>query len=375
MKTRQITIVGAILVVVLAVVGNNILAEKKESQPREEKGSNAKNVFVFVASPDSIQTTIPVTGKLVAADKIALYAEVQGIVQKQGTEFEEGNRFSSGQTLISIDANEFRLNLLSQKSTLLNLFTQLLPDIKIDFPESYQNWLKYVNDYDVEQPLPSLPEIKNEKEKYFLASRNIYTQYYNIKSLEEKLSKYSITAPFNGVVTEANIDAGTSISPGQKLGEFINPDNYELEAAVNLRDVGFITQGETVRLTSPDISGTWTGTVKRISDKIDPATQTVRVFISVSGKGLKEGMYLNGGIYSEMVTDAIEIDRKLLVNDSTVYIVQDTSLHVLPVELVKFGTGTAILKGVPAGTRLVNDNIVGAYVGMPVRVVDTVNSK
>lgn len=375
MKTRQFTIVGAVVLVILAIVGMNVLGEKKEAQPRESKGSNAKNVFVFLAQPDSIQTTIPVTGKLVAADKIALFAEVQGIVQNQSKDFEEGNRFSVGQTLISIDAQEFRLNLLSQKSTLLNLFTQLLPDIKIDFPDSYQNWLNYVNNFNIEESLPPLPEIKNEKEKYFLASRNIYTQYYNIKSMEEKLSKYQITAPFNGVVTEANVDAGTSISPGQRLGEFINPDSYELEAAVNLRDVNFISMGETVRLTSPDIAGNWTGKVKRISDKIDPATQTVRVFIAVSGKGLKEGMYLNGGIYSALVPNAVEVERKLLINDSTVYTVEDSVLSELHINLVKLGTGTAVIQGVPNGTQLVTDNIVGGYPGMTVRVVDTINSK
>ena len=217
-----------------------------------------------------------------------------------------------------------------------------------------------------------MPELKDEKERYFLASRNIYTQYYNIRSLEEKLSKYTISAPFSGVVTESNVDAGTNIRVGQKLGEFIDPDSYEMEAAVNLRDIGFISVGEIVELTSPDLPGSWVGTVKRVSDKIDPATQTIRVFISVSGKGLKEGMYLKGGILSALVPNALEVDRKLLLGDTALYAVKDTTLYLQPIELVKLGTGTAVVTSVPEGTALVNNNVVGAYPDMPVRVADTV---
>ena len=60
-------------------------------------------------------------------------------------------------------------------------------------------------------------------------------QYYSIKNIEKRLSKYNITAPFNGVLTEALVTKGTLIRPGQKLGEFIDTSVFEIELAIEKR--------------------------------------------------------------------------------------------------------------------------------------------
>ena len=44
--------------------------------------------------------------------------------------------------------------------------------------------------------------------------------------MEATLDKYTIKAPFNVVVTQSNINPGTLVRNGQKLGEFINTYLY-----------------------------------------------------------------------------------------------------------------------------------------------------
>ncbi len=51
----------------------------------------------------------------------------------------------------------------------------------------------------------------------------VLDQYYGIRALYERLGKYNITAPFDGVVVSAPVEPGTIVTPGTRLGEFIAP--------------------------------------------------------------------------------------------------------------------------------------------------------
>ncbi len=51
--------------------------------------------------------------------------------------------------------------------------------------------------------------MSSEKENYFITGRGIVSSYYNLKNLEQRLSKYVISAPFSGILTEALVTEGT----------------------------------------------------------------------------------------------------------------------------------------------------------------------
>jgi multidrug efflux pump subunit AcrA (membrane-fusion protein) len=288
-------------------------------------------------------------------------------MQAGAKEFKEGSYFQQGDILVQLDDTEARLNLLAQKSNVLNQVTQILPDIKIDYTSSAEEWISYVENFDINAPLPELPKPQNEQEKYFFAAQNVYNLYYTIKSAESRLAKYTIRAPYGGVLTEATIDPGTLVRTGQKLGEFINPTIYEMEVAVSLKESNFVKLGDEVLLQSGDINGDWTGRIIRIGDKIDANTQTLKAYLQVTGRGLKEGMYLKGNINADVIDNAMEIPRKLLVNDRELYVVQDSLLVSKVVEIVKMNDETAIVRGLSDGTHMISETVSGAYDGMKVK--------
>ena len=61
-----------------------------------------------------------------------------------------------------------------------------------------------------------------------MVGRGIESAYYKVKNLEERLSKYKIKAPFDGILVKGNISEGAYIVPNQMLGEFIDPNNFEV---------------------------------------------------------------------------------------------------------------------------------------------------
>ena len=57
------------------------------------------------------------------------------------------------------------------------------------------------------------------------------------------------------MITEATIHPGSLVRVGQKLGELMNTNNYELEATVRLANLNYIKVGSQVTLYSDDTEG------------------------------------------------------------------------------------------------------------------------
>lgn len=372
MKKRQIIIVfAACFILGGAVAINKSLSNNKPQKRRKGKPKKmAPTVETIKVNNQEIQAPITVTGKLMSYEKMDVYAEVSGILRKSSNRFREGNRFGTGSILVSIDDQEARLNILSQKSRLLNAITQLLPDLKLDYPDAFQKWQKYIDNFKMEQTIAPLPKTSSTKEKYFILAKNIYDQYYTIKSAEARLKKYNVYAPFSGVVTEASIYPGTLVRNGQKLGEFINPFNFEFEATVSLKDIDLIKIGDQVTLYSEDISGKWQGSIRRISDKMDAATQTVKVFVGTTGKNLREGMYLKGEINAATIQEATSLSRNLIINKNQVYVIKDDKLDLQEVKILRYTGNSVVVKGLKNGTLLPKNTVSGAFVGMKVKVAN-----
>ena len=188
----------------------------------------------------------------------------------------------------------------------------------------------------MEKATPELPETTSEKEKYFITGRGIFSSYYNVKNLEQRLSKYTIYAPLSGVFTEALVTDGTLVRAGQKLGEYIETGTYELEVAISKSYADFLKVGEQVRLSNLEKTEYFMGKVVRINGRVDQASQTITAFIEVSGDTLKEGQYLEANLNAKNESNAIEIDRSLLLEDDRIIVVRDYILDLIEVTPVYF---------------------------------------
>ena len=369
-KTKRritVTIVG-LLILAAGYFGMNAIADSKEEPPKREAPRLVRSVQTRTVSNGSIDATLDLQGRLQAYNKITLFSEVGGLVRETGRPFKVGTYFPKGGVLLRIDNDEARLNLQAQKAQLMTGIAQVMPDLKIDYPEVFPAWERYLADFSTEGSLPELPEVEDRSARLFLSGRNLYTQYYQIKSAEDRLAKYTVYAPFSGVLTSTNIDQGAVVRVGQQLGELMATGYYELVATVPLSQINYLREGSSVNLYSEDLGEEWSGKIRRIGDQIDPGSQTVNVYIGVSGKGLREGMYLRGGAKTSPIADAAEIDRDLLIDEREVYVVeQDSILRLLPVQVAKYNQETAIVRGLPDGTQLLTSDVAGAFDGMIVR--------
>lgn len=369
MDTRKIvlSVLGLLLIAVSFYAASVIIANKNTPKPIPEKV--VKTVFVQTVENGIVPIVVSANGNLMAKRRVELFSEVQGVFKSGSVLFKPGQKYSTGQTIISIDAQEYYASVQSAKSNLYNLITSIMPDLRLDYPDVFPKWEAYLRNFDIQKTTPPLPTMDSEKERYFISGRGILTNYYNVKNQEQRLSKYRITAPFNGVVTDALVTEGTLVRSGQKLGEFIDTSVYELEVAVSKSYSDLLKLGEQVELVNLDNSKKYMGKVARINGNIDQLSQTIRAFIEVRSADLKEGMYLQANLNTKEEAEAIEIDRGLLLEGDKIFVVRDSILDMIDVNPVFFSDKKVVLKEVPDGMTILSKPVIGAYAGMLVKVL------
>jgi membrane fusion protein (multidrug efflux system) len=357
----------------IAFIGGAVFLGKyfidKNQKPRPKYKKTIKTVFVKNVKNKDIPIILSASGSLMAKNKIELFSEVQGILKPSKKAFKAGTNFYKGETLLSINSEEFYAGLQSQKSNLYNLITAIMPDVRLDYPNDFKKWEGYLNAFDMNETVAKLPEFSSDKEKYFISGRGILTAYYTVKNLEVRLQKHQIKAPFTGVLTEVAVNPGTLVRVGQKLGEFIDPSIYEMEVAINAEFADLLKVGNTVALSNLDKSKNYAGTVARVNGKIDQVSQTINAYIDVKHPDLKEGMFLEANVVAKSESDAIEISRKLLVDNTAVYTVKnDSILSLIDVNLVYFGAEIVVIKGLKNNDKILTQTLPGAFDGMIVKI-------
>jgi len=368
-KRKIIITVAGIVILVLAFIGARLLSNGTGADSASaEKKTPQVAVRTQTVQNSTITSYIPLTGRVIPHEAVELYAEVTGVSTYGARPFKTGVAFKKGEVLLNIDDQEFRRSVISRKSQFMSLLSQVIPDLKIDFPEIYDPWKQYLEAFDIQQPMKPLPEAKTEQQRLFLSGRNVFSNYYSLKEAELRLSKYKIKAPYNGVLTEAMINQGTLVRVGQKLGEFIKTGIYELEASVSYQDMNYIKPGIDLQLMDVNGEEKYSARVTRVNEKVDPTTQMVKVFLTIKSPDLKSGVYLEGRLPKETYERAFEIPTDALLGGEhdEVFVVKEGKAALQPVEVVSPGENRSIVRGLDDGVVLIIDKKTKAFTGTPV---------
>lgn len=365
-KTIQ-SLVGSILIILVAMAIFGVFSDSKKT-PKKNNSTVLKTVVTETVANKTLPIQIKSTGSILAKDRTVLYSEVTGVFQSSSKSFKPGVSYSSGQSLIRINNDEYSASVKSQRINFQSLIIGLLADIQFDYPSELTTWKNYSKSISPEKSLPALPKTSNESFTNYLSVKSVFGNYYTIKNLETRLGKYTISAPFSGVLVSADITPGTLVSPGQKLGEFIKTGVYELELNVNASMTDFLKIGKTVALFNTDHTKSYQGKVSRINSQVDRASQTVQLFVEVRSNELSEGEYLEADIEAQNVTGVYEIERNLIVDQNNVFILSDSLLVKQPITIIHSNENTVIVRGLKDSSQLITIPVPGGYEGMKVAV-------
>lgn len=343
-----------------------LLFSLKEEPEKKTKPKPDIHVRVDTVDYVDLQARITSSGRLHTYNEVVVSSEVSGRLGEGVVPFRAGQTFKKGQVIARVVNPEFPLAVKARKSRFLQTLASVLPDLRLDYPDSYANWHSFFEQIDIENPMPPLPTPGSSRERIFLASRNILSDYYSILGDEARLQKHFIRADFTGAFNNISQEPGAVVNPGTRLATIVRTDLYELEVPVITDEVKMLSVGDSVMVSSDNTTREWRGEISRIGAVVNPSSQAVSVFVAIPGeKGLFDGMYLTACLYGSILDEVMEMPRNAVFSNNHVYILEENTLVEKPVEIIKKNPETIFLRGPEEGEMLVIEPLLNVT-GNPV---------
>jgi multidrug efflux pump subunit AcrA (membrane-fusion protein) len=364
---RRIVIVAAFVIIVGLAFGlMRFLAAQKEDLRKRPPVEAKRYVRAEPVKYGRVISPVSALGRLTSVAEVDIVAEASGRIQQGDVSLKKGARFSKGDILFVVYPDEAELALKAGKSQFLNTLANLLPDIKIDFPQHEEKYLEFFNSISLDEPLPDFPDIGDDKLKIFLTSRNVLSQYYNIRKDELQLQRRTVRAPFTGTLTEVNMEVGSYTNAGGRVARAIKTDELELEVPLDRFDAGWIKIGDKVTVYSDQRGLLWNGTVIRKNQFIDPETQSQGVFVffkNHNSSPLLAGEYYRAEFPGHPVDGVMEVPRNIIFNSNEVFIIVENRLQRRTVNVIKVNEKTLIFNGLIEGDTLVMQPLINVLEG------------
>jgi len=368
MNRNQKTFVTVLTIGIVVIFGYVVLTKKENGV----KPNNTINKEIYVktiqATPGENNVAFAGHGRVTSSKKINITPEVQGKLLAGDVILKQGTSFRAGTVLFRINNNEAALAMKAKKSSFLNRVANILPDLQIDFASESEQWNKFFAAIEVDKPLPTLPNINNNQLKTFLATKNVLTDYYSILVDQERLSKYTIKAPFEGTFLSVNAEVGTSVNAGSPIATIINTSNLEVEIPLAKEEALLVKKGSKVILTTEDNTEIM-GTVSRVSESINANTQSLSVFVSTSTNVLYDGMYLNAQIIAKTVANTVKAPIEALQDGNFIYFVANNKLMKQAVKVAYQGNDYLLLTGINKANELVVEKNKNLSEGLTVKTI------
>ena len=370
---RRIVIVASLLFIVGLSYGlMKYLISLKEEPPMRPAIEAKRYVKADTVAYTTIFSPVSEDGRLSSVAEVDIVAEASGKIIPGKIRLKKASSFSKGDILFVIYPDEAALALKARKSQYLNILANIIPDIRIDFPDQESKFMDFFTSINLDKPLPPFPEINNEKMRIFLTTRNVLGEYYIIIKDELQLKRHTIRAPFNGTYTEVYLEAGAYTNTGGRVAHIISTKDLELEVPLKRIDAQWVKIGDKVRVSSRGRGIEWTGSVIRKSQFVDENTQSQTIFVKLSNRQPEytflSGEYLVAYFPGHPIENVMEIPRKCVFNTNEVFIIVDGRLEIRKINIIKLNENSLIFNGLKDGEIIVVQALINVLEGTLVEV-------
>lgn len=228
-------------------------ATASETQP------DKKLAVATVRTQEVIEQEVPslveVVGTLQATQRAAIAAKVTGVITDIPVLL--GSKVNQGDLLVTISAEEISAQVNQAEAQLAQAKRNLDREKKL-----------------LKKKASTSETVRSMQEMYALAQAG----YREAKTM---LGYATITAPFSGVVTRKNGNAGDLATPGTPLLLLENNEHLQVVTAVPETLVLHIKSGDTLAVSIPAAELQTKGTVAEIAPSADPSSRTAPVKINL----------------------------------------------------------------------------------------------
>ena len=328
------------------------------------------------ASDSKITVTLPAT--TTAFEAANIFARTNGYIEKRYVDI--GDRVKAGTLLADITAPELDHQITQAKATLAQIQATLqqtqasreLAEVTNgrDSKLVKQGWLT------LQQGDNDRLTLQAQQAAVGVAQSNIAAQEAQIRILEQEKAYQRVVAPFDGVITQRNIDNGSLVTSGSTfMFTLMHPDVIRTQVFVP-QDAAFgLGPGVDAVVRVPEIPDrSFPGKVTRIATALQPGSRTLLTEIDVPNPdgALNPGIYCTVELLIPRKTPSVIIPADAVVFDQNglhVAAVQNGIVHLQKITIARdFGTEVEVHDGVKAGDQVVLNPMVNLAEGSKVAV-------
>lgn len=314
-------------------------------------GGQVLSVAVAAVETRPVSRSVTLTAPVEPVRRVGVNGLASGTVLR--VRVQEGDRVRAGDLLAELDTRETAAQLARARATLAN--AEAAHDRAVAMRE---------------QAIISEVELEQARAAWATARSDVALW-------ETRVGFGRVTAPAAGLVTAKLVEAGSAVSPNQRMFELADESLYVVRLQVSETDVVHLQGGEEVAVhldAYPDTP--LTGLVRRVFPGADPVSRLVPVEVALGTP--PRGVLVRPGFLARVRLDLIRIDDALAVpsravggtaGEEHVFLVQAETLAIRPVRTGLATEGwVQILSGVTAGDTVVVSSHANLRPGVRIRV-------
>ena len=323
------------------------------------------------ASDDVITVTQPAT--TLAFEAANIFARTSGYIATRKVDI--GDHVKAGDLLAEITAPELDHQIAQAQATLAQNQATLQQTI------ASRDLAQVTNERDgrlVKQGWVTLQQgdtdrltLEAQAAAVGVAQSNIAAQQALIKVLQQQKAYQRVIAPFDGVITQRNVDNGSLVQAGTTF-MFTLMQSSVIRVQVNIpQDAAFgLAPGVDAVVRVPELPDQpFHGKVTRIANALAPGTRTLLTEIDVPNPSavLSPGLYCTVELHIPRKTPALIVPADAVVAGATglhVAVVRNGTVRLQKVTVARdFGTTVEVRDGVAAGDTVVLNPMVNLAEG------------
>ena len=221
------------------------------------KDRNTPLITTITTSEQKFNHFIELQGNVKTKQNVLVYPEMPGILNK--VYVKEGQKVIKDEILATIDDGG-----LSQQLLLLKSNEQLA---KTTFERQKRLWDQQIG-----------------SEIQYLQAKTSYNSQKNAtRQLKKQLGKFTIRAPFSGIIDNVFKEKGTVVAPGPgaEIFRIINLSNMYIETDVPENYISSIKKNKMVEVNFPILGRSYDTSIRQVGNFINPSNRTFRIEVGI----------------------------------------------------------------------------------------------
>jgi RND family efflux transporter MFP subunit len=332
----------------------------------EQQRDLVPHVRTATVRPSDAKLTVSLPATTLAFSTANIFARASGYIDKRQVDI--GDRVKEGQVLAEIVAPELDHQIAQAEATLGQLDAALkqaqanrdLAQVTWDRdkPLVEKGWVT------AQQGTVDVQTLKAREAAVGVAQANVAAQQAQLKVLYQQKAYQHVVAPFDGIITQRNIDVGSLVQADAVNSTFM----FTIMQSNVIRTQVFVPQDQAFGLKPgvdavvrvPEIPDrTFRGKVTRIADALQPGTRTLLTEVDIPNPdgALTPGIYCTIDLYIPRKAPALLLPADALIfnrDGLQVAVIEDGVAHVRKISIGRdLGKEVEVRDGLKAGDQVI----------------------